>query len=51
MVKDLKCDVCKFQEKCVAYKKLKPFIAEARTDLGVEITFNSCMDYCEVEED
>lgn len=51
MVRDLKCDVCAFQSKCVAYKKLKPFTDEARIDLGVDITFNSCVDYSSVEDE
>ena len=39
------CETCDFSTKCVARNKLKPFFAEARTDLGVELTFNNCGNY------
>lgn len=50
MVNDFKCLDCKFVDKCVAYNKLKAFTEDARVDLGVELTFVSCVDYSEEDE-
>lgn len=51
MVNNLKCDKCDFQGKCVAYNKMKPFLDTARTDLGVELTFNNCIDFASEDKD
>lgn len=51
MIVNLKCDDCIFQGKCAAYKKLKPFSEDARTDLGVEIKFLSCDSYTPIDEE
>lgn len=51
MVNNLKCEECAFVAKCVAAKKLKPFLAEARVDLGVDLTFESCTDYKKIDEE
>lgn len=51
MVTNLICDACKFQPKCVGYNKLKPFIDEARTDLGIELEMQKCNDYVELDDD
>lgn len=45
MVNNLKCDTCTFASKCKALAKLKPFLDEAKVDLGVELTFVDCVDY------
>jgi hypothetical protein len=45
MVNNLMCDACRFEEKCTARAKLKPFLEDARVDLRVELTFNNCADY------
>ena len=50
MIKYLDCDTCVFQTKCVAYNKMKPFLEDARVDLGVTLVFDSCVDYSSVEE-
>lgn len=51
MINYQKCESCAFQNKCVAKNKLKPFSDEARVDLGVELTFISCNDYQDIEEE
>lgn len=51
MVKNLKCDECVFQTKCVARNKLKPFLDDARTDLGVTLNFEDCVDFAMPTED
>ena len=51
MINNLKCDSCNFQDKCVARNKLKPFMATARTDLGVELSFVNCVDFLPLEDD
>lgn len=51
MVNNLKCDACRFSVKCNARAKLKPFLEEARTDLGVELDFVSCNDYQELSDE
>lgn len=51
MVNNLKCDMCKFNTKCVALNKLKPFLEGARTDYGVTLEFIECVDYSEYVED
>lgn len=51
MVNNLKCDLCSFAVKCAARAKLKPFLEEARTDLGVELDFVSCNDYKPFEDE
>lgn len=48
-VKNLACDRCGFSDKCVARAKLKPFLDDARTDLKVNLTFDGCADYQEIE--
>lgn len=50
MINNFICDNCNFQNKCVAKTKLKPFLAEARTDLGVDLTLNKCNNYVSVDE-
>lgn len=50
MVRNLKCDECVFSGKCVARNKLKPFLEDARTDLGVMLDFISCVDFMTEEE-
>lgn len=45
MVTNVKCIDCDFQTVCVARNKLKPFFAEARTDLGVELDFVNCENF------
>lgn len=50
MVKNLKCDECVFSTKCVARNKLKPFMDDARTDLGVMLTFENCIDFTSEDE-
>lgn len=45
MINNLKCDTCRFEEKCTARAKLKPFLEDAKVDLRVELTFESCEDY------
>lgn len=50
MVTNLICDVCKFQPKCVGYNKLKPFIEEARTDLGIELEMQKCNDFVDMND-
>ena len=50
MIKYLDCDTCAFQTKCVAYNKMKPFLEDARVDLGVTLVFDSCVDYSSTEE-
>lgn len=51
MINNFICENCLFQNKCVARTKLKPFMEEARTDLGVEITINKCEDYSDMNEE
>ena len=36
MINNLKCDTCRFEEKCTA---------RAKVDLRVELTFDDCEDY------
>ena len=50
MVNNLMCDTCRFENKCTARAKIKPFLEDAKTDLRVELTFDSCKDY-QVSED
>ena len=50
MIKYLDCDTCVFQTKCVAYNKMKPFLEDARVDLGVTLVFFFFVDYSSVEE-
>ena len=45
MINNLKCDTCRFEEKCTARAKLKPFLEDAKVDLRVELTFENCEDY------
>ena len=49
MVNNQICNRCAFAPKCLACSKLKPFTAEAKVDLGVTLTFNSCVDFKEIE--
>lgn len=51
MINNLKCEYCDFQLKSLARNKLKPFFAEARTDLGVELNFVSCDKFTSIDED
>lgn len=56
MITNLKCLDCDFQTVCMAHNKMKPFFAEARTDLGVELDFVHCNNYvnsndCEIENE
>lgn len=51
MVNNLKCDNCVFQTKCMARNKLKPFLEEARTDLGVELEFINCDNFTEFQDE
>ena len=44
------CEDCVFQNKCVAKNKLKPFSDEARNDLGVELIFNQCREFQDINE-
>lgn len=37
MVNNLACEDCRFLVKCSAYAKLKPFLEDARRDLGVTL--------------
>ena len=50
MINNFKCADCFFQDKCVAFKKLNAFSAEARTDLGVELDFIDCDKYISMTE-
>lgn len=45
MIVNFKCEDCRFLVKCSAYAKLKPFLEDARRDLGVTLTFDACNDY------
>ena len=51
MIANQKCDTCTFQDKCVAYKKLKPSSEDARVDLGVDLTFDGCGSYMPIQDD
>ena len=50
MINNFKCADCFFQDKCVAFKKLNAFSAEARTDLGVELDFIYCDKYISMDK-
>lgn len=50
MINNFKCADCFFQDKCVAFKKLNAFSAEARTDLGVDLDFIGCDKYISMTE-
>ena len=50
MINNLKCENCEFSTKCMARAKLKPFLEDARTDLGVELDFVHCNDYQPLDE-
>ena len=51
MVNNLKCDECRFCIKCMARNKLKPFLEEAITDLGVVLDFVNCDNYTPIEDE
>lgn len=51
MVNNLACEDCRFLVKCSAYAKLKPFLEDARRDLGVTLTFEACNDYKSIDDD
>lgn len=42
MIHNYKCDVCEKAEICKNKSKLDKFSEDAKTDLGIEITFNHC---------
>ena len=50
MIINQMCEDCVFQNKCVAKNKLKPFSDEARNDLGVELIFNYCREFQDINE-
>ena len=50
MVNNLACEDCRFLVKCSAYAKLKPFLENARRDLGVTLTFEACNDYKSIDD-
>lgn len=49
MIYNQKCDECAFSVKCVAKNKMKPFTADARTDLGVNLEFIGCNDFVSMD--
>lgn len=49
MLKNSKCDICKLNKICKAKTKLNSFTDEARVDLGVTLTFDSCDNLVEVD--
>ena len=51
MVNNLACEDCRFLVKCSAYAKLKPFLEDARRDLGVTLTFDARNDYKSIDDD
>lgn len=51
MINNQICEDCRFLVKCTAYAKLKPFREDARHDLGVTLTFDSCNDYKSIDDD
>lgn len=51
MVNKIKCYDCSLLDVCKAYSKLKPFTEDAKVDLGVELTFNSCEHYISGEDE
>ena len=51
MVDNLKCEDCRFLVKCSAYAKLRPFLEDARRDLGVTLEFKSCNDYKSIDDE
>ena len=51
MINNFQCVNCFFQDKCVAYKKLNAFSSDARTDLGVILSFIACDKYIKRESD
>lgn len=49
MLKKSKCDACRLGKICKVKSKLKPFTDDAKVDLGVELTFDACVNFAEVD--
>lgn len=51
MINNQKCEMCGIYDICKAAAKLKPFTGDARTDLGVTLTFEKCDNFVDANVD